>query len=77
MEKIFDVKAMTNRGGHKHLLVITKEAVEDLEIGGVVIVPYADGYTAPLKVRLLCDENGLPKLANGIFAIVSEYIYTP
>jgi hypothetical protein len=75
MEKEFEVKRMTNGRGQSHLLVITDNAVEDVHIGTVVIVPYADGFKDPCKVLLQVDENGLPKRANEKFGIVSEYIY--
>ena len=75
MEKEFDVIRQTNGRGNSHLLVITDLAVEDVYIGTVVIVPYADGFIDPIKVLLQVDENGLPKRANGKFAIVSKYIH--
>ncbi len=75
MEKEFEVKKMTNYAGNKHFVVITEPAIEDIEIGTVIIVPYASGFIDPVRVRLLCDENGNPKRANKKFAIVSAYIY--
>lgn len=75
MEKEFEVKKMTNGRGHSHLLVIIEPAVEDIEIGTVVIIPYAEGFKDPIKVRLQVDEKGLPKRANKKFGIVNEYIY--
>ena len=75
MEKEFTVKRMTNGRGHSHLLVITEEAIPDMEIGTVVIIPYADGFKDPIKIKLLLDENGTPKRANSKFGIVTEYIY--
>lgn len=75
MEKEFEVTRCTNGRGNSHLLVITEPAIEDIHIGTVVIVPYADGFKDPIKVRLQTDEKGLLKRANEKFAIVSEYIY--
>lgn len=75
IEKEFKVQRMSNGMGHSHLLVITEEAVEDMEIGTVVIIPYAEGFKDPVKVRLQVNEKGLPKRANGKFGIVNEYIY--
>lgn len=75
MEKEFEVKRLKNGMGHSHLLVIVEDAVEDIHIGTVVIVPYAQGFKDPIKVLLQTDENGLPKRANEKFGIVSKYIY--
>lgn len=75
MQKEFEVKQLTNGYGHKHLVVITEEAIPDMEIGTVVIVPYAEGFKQPSKVILQVDENGTPKRANKKFGIVNEYIY--
>lgn len=75
MEKEFEVKRLRNGRGHSHLLVITEPAIEDIEIGTVVIVPYAEGFKDPVKVLLQTDENGLPKRANEKFGIVSSFIY--
>ena len=75
MEKEFEVRRMKNGRGHSHLAVITEPAITDVSIGTVVIVPYAEGFIDPIRVRLQCDENGIPKRANEKFSIVSEYIY--
>jgi hypothetical protein len=75
MEKEFEVLKLTNGRGHKHLCVIIEPAIESIMIGTVVIVPYAEGFKDPIKVRLQCDDNGIPKRANKKFAIVNEYIY--
>jgi hypothetical protein len=75
MTKEFEIKRLTNGRGNSHLVVITEQAVEDIHIGTVVIVPYADGFKDPIRVLLQTDEKGLPKRANEKFAIVSEYIY--
>lgn len=75
MEKEFEVKRLKNGRGNSHLVVITEPAIEDVHIGTVVIVPYAEGFKDPVKVRLQTDEKGLPKRANERFAIVSEYLY--
>lgn len=75
MEKEFEVQKLTNGRGNKHLVVITKPAIVDISIGTVVIIPYTEGFKDPIKVRLQCDKNGVPKRANEKFAIVSEYIY--
>jgi len=75
MTKEFSVIKMQNGYGHNHLLVITEPAVEDVHIGSVAIIPYAEGFIDPISVKLLVDKNGLPQLANKKFAIVLEYIY--
>jgi len=75
MDKEFETTRCTNGRGNSHLLVITEPAIEDIHIGTVVIVPYAEGFKDPIKVRLQVDEKGLPKRANEKFAIVTEYIY--
>ena len=75
MKKKFDVVRLKNGKGQSHLLVITEPGIEDIYIGTVVIVPYADGFVDPIKVVLQVDENGIPKRANEKFAIVLEYIY--
>ena len=75
MEKEFDVIRQTNGRGNSHLLVITDFAVEDVYIGTVVIIPYANGFVDPIKVVLQVDENGIPKRANEVFGIVLKYIY--
>ena len=74
-KKEFKIKKLTNGMGHKHLVVITEPAIEDVSIGTVVIVPYAEGFKDPVKVVLQMDKNGQPIRANEKFAIVSEYIY--
>lgn len=75
MEKEFEVTRCKNGRGDNHLLVITEPAIEDVHIGTVVIIPYAEGFKDPVKVRLQTNENGLPKRANEKFGIVTEYIY--
>jgi len=55
--------------------LFTLTGVPDLVIGTVAIVPYADGFIDPVKVRLLVDENEKPVRANEKFAVVLEYIY--
>jgi hypothetical protein len=75
MRREFEVRRLKNGRGHSHLTVITESAIPDIHIGTVVIVPYAEGFIDPVKVKLLCDKNGLPIRANKIFAIVLEYIY--
>jgi hypothetical protein len=60
MKKEFLVQRMTNGMGHSHLLVITEKAVEDIHIGSVSIIPYADGFKDPCKVLLQTDDNGYP-----------------
>lgn len=75
MEKEFTIKRFTNGRGHSHLVVITEEAIEDVHIGSVIIVPYADGFKDPIKVVLQTDDNGTPLTANEKFGIVSKYIY--
>jgi hypothetical protein len=73
--KEFEVQRLTNGRGESHLVVITEPAIEDVVIGSVVIVPYADGFKDPKAVILQVDDNGKPKTANDIFAIVNEYVY--
>ena len=75
MEKEFEVTRLTNGRGNSHLVVITEPAIEDIHIGTVVIIPYAEGFKDPVKVRLQTNENGLPIRANEKFGIVNEYIY--
>jgi hypothetical protein len=75
MEKVFKVDKFRNGKGDNHLVVITEPAIEDISIGTVVIVPYAEGFKDPIKVLLQVDEYGIPKKANKKFAIVLEYIY--
>jgi len=75
MEKEFKIVRLKNGRGNSHLVVVTEEAIADIHIGTVVIVPYAEGFKDPLKVLLQVDEKGLPKLANEKFAIVSKYVY--
>jgi hypothetical protein len=75
LQKEFKVKRLKNGMGHSHLLAVTDEACEDIHIGTVVIIPYADGFKDPIKVLLQVDGNGVPKRANKKFAIVSKYIY--
>ncbi len=75
MEKEFEVRRLTNGRGNSHLVVITENAIEDMHIGTVVIIPYAEGFKDPIRVRLQTNEKGLPKRANEKFGIVSEFIY--
>ena len=74
-KKEFKIEKLTNGMGHKHLVVITEPAIEDVHIGTVVIVPYAEGFKDPVKVVLQVDENGQPLRVNEKFAVVSKYIY--
>ena len=73
--KEFKVQRLTNGRGNSHLVVITEPAIEDVEIGSVLIVPYADGFKDPVGVMLQIDADGKPKIANDKFAIVNEYLY--
>lgn len=75
MTKEFEVRRMTNGRGDSHLVVITEPAIEDIHIGTLVIIPYAEGFKDPYKVILQTDDNGIPKRANEKFGIVNEYIY--
>lgn len=75
MVREFEVKRLKNGRGHSHLVVITDQAIPDIHIGSVVIIPYAEGFKDPTKVLLQTDEEGIPKTANEKFGIVSEYIY--
>lgn len=75
MEKEFKVQRLPNGRGYSHLVVITEPAIEDIEIGTVVIIPYVDGFKDPVKVRLQINNNGCPIRANGKFGVVNEYIY--
>lgn len=74
-EKEFEVKRLINGRGHSHLVVITEEALEDVHIGTVVIIPHAEGFKDPVRVVLQVDQQGLPKRVNKRFAIVLKYIY--
>ena len=74
-EKEFEIKKLTNHAGSTHLLVVTEDAVEDVHIGSVIIVPYAEGFRDPIKVVLQVVDKGFPKTLNKKFAIVSKYIY--
>jgi len=72
--KEFEVKRLTNGRGNSHLVVITEPAIEDISIGSVLIVPYADGFKDPKSVILQVDAVGKPKTANGYaYAVVAEY----
>ena len=73
--KEFKVSRHRNGRGDSHLLVITEEAIPDIAIGTVVIVPYAEGFNDPVKVLLQVDDKGCPLVINEKFAIVSKYIY--
>lgn len=75
MEKEFPVTQMTNGRGHRHFLAITEPAIEDISLGSVVIIPYAEGFKEPSRVVLLVDELGKPQLANSSLAIVLKYLY--
>ncbi|KKN79747.1 hypothetical protein LCGC14_0337690 [marine sediment metagenome] len=75
IEKEFAVQRLENGRGNSHLVAIIEPAIEDVHIGSVVIVPYAEGFKDPFKVLLQVDEKGLPKRANEKFGIVSKYIY--
>ncbi len=71
----FEVKRLNNHSGHSHLIVITHPAIENIEIGTVVIIPYADGFIDPKKVILAVDNKGMPLRVNEKFAMVTKYIY--
>lgn len=73
--KIFQIKELKNHRGNKHLAVIIQEAIPDIEIGTVLIVPYAEGFRIPEKVSLYVNENGTPLTANTKFAVVEKYIH--
>jgi hypothetical protein len=75
LEKEFKVQRLKNGRGHSHLVVITEPAIEDVNIGTVVIIPYAEGFIDPEKVVLQVDEKGKPIIANGKFGIVSRFIH--
>lgn len=75
MEKEFEVQKLTNGMGHRHLVVILDEAVADVHIGSVLIVPYAEGFKDPVKVLLQMNEDGTPKRNNTKFAVVLKYLY--
>lgn len=74
-EKVFQVQKLTNHRGDTHLVAIIVPAITDVQIGSVVIVPYAEGFQEPSKVMLQLDEKGFPKRVNGTFAVVNEYLY--
>lgn len=73
--KEFQVKRMANGKDNSHLVVVIEPALEDINIGTVIIVPYVDGFKDPKKVMLQVDDKGNPKRANNEFAIVTQYIY--
>lgn len=72
--KEFPVQRMSNHNGQSNLVVILEPAIEDVEIGRLIQVPYVNGYKDPVKVVLMVDEKGEP-LRNGDFAIPEKYIY--
>ena len=73
-EAEFEIEKLKNGMGHEHLVVITEPAIEDMHIGTVVIVPYADGFKDPVKVVLQVDEKGNP-IRNRKFGIPTRFIY--
>jgi len=73
--KTFEVTELTNGLGHKHLTVIIEPAIVDVEIGTVLIVPYAEGFRKPEKVSLYLNENNEPLTTNTKFAVVEKYIH--
>jgi hypothetical protein len=73
-ESEFKLERLTNGMGHSHLVVITEPAIEDIHIGSVVIVPYAEGFKDPVKVVLQVDEKGNP-IRNRKFGIPTKFIY--
>lgn len=74
-QREFPVKRLKNGHGHTHLVVITEEAIPDIAIGNIFIVPYAEGFKDPIKVILETDERGKPLSVNEKFATVAKYIY--
>lgn len=76
MEKEFEVKRLKNGMGHSHLVVIVEDAIEDIHIGSIIIIPYAEGFKDPVKVLLKTDKKGIPLTANEKFGIVSKFIYS-
>lgn len=74
-KKEFYVQRFKNNSGHSHLVVIVQPATQNIEIGTVILIPYAEGFKDPCKVLLQVDKNGIPKMANMKFGIVLEYIY--
>lgn len=73
--KEFNVRRLKNGRGCSHLVVIIEDAIVDVHIGSVLIIPYAEGFKDPDKVLLQVNENGQPLVANNKFAIVSKYMY--
>ena len=74
-DKEFEIQRLKNHSGHSHLVIITDPAIEDVHIGTVVIVPFAEGFRDPIKAVVQVDVDGIPKTANGKFAIVAQYIW--
>ncbi len=71
----YPVLRQKNNRGDNHLIAILEEAVPDFSIGSVLIVPFAEGFKDPVKVRLQLDVSGKPLRANRKFAVVLEYLY--
>jgi len=62
-------------GNIKHLVIVTQEAIPDVFIGSVLIVPFAEGFQTPTSVKVAVDDNGKPLAANNKFAVVLEYYF--
>lgn len=72
---VFPVIRLTNGAGHSNLMIVTEEAIPDVFIGSVLLVPVAQGYKDPTQVRVIIDDGGRPVATNLRTCIVAEYIY--
>ena len=72
---VFNVTRIKNGLGHSNLTIITEEAIPDISIGSILLVPFITGYKDPQKVRVTVDGNGKPVATNLNTCIVIEYIY--
>lgn len=73
---IFSVQRLTNGSGHSNLTIITEEAIPDVYIGSLLLVPFVHGYKDPEKVKVLLDENGKPVATKLRTCIVVEYFFS-
>lgn len=74
-EAIFEVKRISNNSGISNLTIIIDEAIPDVYIGSILLVPFVLGYRDPIKVKVKVDETGKPIATNIRTCIVTEYIY--
>lgn len=74
-EVIFPVKRISNNSGISNLTIIIDEAIPDVYIGSILLVPFVLGYKDPISVKVMADEAGKPIATNLKTCIVTEYIY--